>query len=253
MPRRKKLVIQGSNTAKSGFKNEQDVADKFNNWRKDKDAQKWLLSMNYSLKKIEIVKAFRISGFKADVNVRVMIKYKDIEDIENLQVKLVSNPQGFNQVDKRWIDTYVEMWKVPSDIAKILKLFTGETKPEMTNGLKDKRRMTFNEMDKKNQNKIIKFFNKNKFLIISDILKGRGEFSADWVLVILRTNGNVTSTLKSINEVMNLYSQGDVRITSEGSLKIGKIGMQRKGGDGGRSTANMLQFKINPVEIFNIA
>ncbi len=27
--------------------------------------------------------------------------------------------------------------------------------------------------------------------------------------------------------------------------------MQRKGGDGGRPTANMLQFKINPAEIVN--
>jgi hypothetical protein len=28
--------------------------------------------------------------------------------------------------------------------------------------------------------------------------------------------------------------------------------MQRKGGDGGRDTAKMLQFKINPSELFNI-
>ena len=35
------------------------------------------------------------------------------------------------------------------------------------------------------------------------------------------------------------------------SLKIGKIGMQRKGGDGGRDTAKMLQFKVNPVELFD--
>ena len=28
--------------------------------------------------------------------------------------------------------------------------------------------------------------------------------------------------------------------------------MQRKGGDAGRETANMLQFKIDPAEIFNI-
>lgn len=26
--------------------------------------------------------------------------------------------------------------------------------------------------------------------------------------------------------------------------------MQRKGGDGGRSSANMLQFKINPIKLF---
>jgi len=57
--------------------------------------------------------------------------------------------------------------------------------------------------------------------------------------------------LKSINEAMNVFGNGDIRITSQGSLKIGRIGMQRKGGDGGRDTAKMLQFKINPVELFN--
>ena len=33
---------------------------------------------------------------------------------------------------------------------------------------------------------------------------------------------------------------------------VWKITMQRKGGDGGRITANMLQFKINPAELFEI-
>jgi hypothetical protein len=28
--------------------------------------------------------------------------------------------------------------------------------------------------------------------------------------------------------------------------------MQRKGGDGGRETAKMLQFKINPAELFDM-
>jgi hypothetical protein len=87
-------------------------------------------------------------------------------------------------------------------------------------------------------------------LIISDLLKGRGEFSADWTLVILKLNGESRWVLKSINHVMNVFGSGDVRITREGSLKIGKIGMQRKGGDSGREGAKMLQFKINPVELF---
>ena len=33
-------------------------------------------------------------------------------------------------------------------------------------------------------------------------------------------------------------------------LEIGRITMQRKGGDAGRATAKMLQFKINPVQLF---
>ena len=36
-----------------------------------------------------------------------------------------------------------------------------------------------------------------------------------------------------------------------GSLKVGKITMQRKGGDAGRESAKMLQFKINPCLLFD--
>ena len=166
-----------------------------------------------------------------------------------MQVKLVSNPQGFNQIDKRWVDQYVELWNIPHDITKILKLFTGEISPAKNN-LRDPRRMFLDEMSKDDQDKLINFVKKNKILIVSDLLKGRGEFSADWTLVILKMNGESRWVLKSINQVMNIFGAGDVRITREGSLKIGKIGMQRKGGDGGRDTAKMLQFKINPVELF---
>ncbi|MBU3918649.1 type II restriction endonuclease [Patescibacteria group bacterium] len=251
--RKKDLIKLGSKTAKGGFKNEKDVINRFNNWAKDEVAQKWLRAMSYKISDIEYVKASKVRGqYKADIQVRVriVIKLKSQEDLQNLQVKLVSNPQGFNQIDKRWIDKYVEFWNIPEDITKILKLFTGEIKPTKRR-LKDRRRMLLSEMDKSDQDKIVKFFEDNKILIVSDLLKGRGEFSADWVLVILKINNESKWTLKSINEAMNVFGGGNVRITSQGSLKIGKIGMQRKGGDAGRDTSKMLQFKINPVELFD--
>ena len=247
------LAKLGSETAKGGFRNEKDVIGRFNNWTKDEVAQKWLKAMGYKISDIEYVKASKVRGqYKADIQVRVriVIKLKSQEDLQNLQVKLVSNPQGFNQIDKRWVDKYVELWNIPQDVARILKLFTGEIKPTKK-GLKDPRRMLLTEMGKSDQEKILNFFEKNKILIVSDLLKGRGEFSADWILVILKTNGESKWVLKSINEAMNVFGSGDVRITNQGSLKIGKIGMQRKGGDNGRDTAKMLQFKINPVELFN--
>jgi len=250
---KKKLIRLGSQTAKGGFKNENDVIKCFNKWEKDEVAKKWLKAMGYEISDIEYVKAVKVRGqYKADIQVRVriIIKLKSQEDLQNLQVKLVSNPQGFNQVDKRWIYKYVELWNIPKDVVKILKLFTGEIKPTKS-GLEDSRRMLLTEMDEKDQNKIIKFFEGNKILVVSDILKGRGEFSADWVLVILKVNGKSAWTLKSINEAMNVFGSGEIRITDQGSLKIGQIGMQRKGGDNGRDSAKMLQFKINPVELFN--
>lgn len=251
--RRKNLVKLGSQTAKGGFRNEKDVIIQFNNWAKDEVARKWLKAMGYKISDIEYVKASKVRGqYKADIQVRVriVIKLKLQEDLQNLQVKLVSNPQGFNQIDKRWVDKYVELWNIPVGIAKLLKLFTGEKKPARK-GLKDPRRMFLPEMSKSDQNKIIKFFENNKILVVSDVLKGRGEFSADWMLVILKINNESRWVLKSINEAMNVFGSGDVKITSRGSLKIGKITMQRKGGDAGRDSSKMLQFKINPVELFN--
>lgn len=248
----KQMIALGSRTAKGGFANEQDVVDRFNNWKTDTLTQEWLAGMNYKIDDIEFVKASKVKGqYKADIQVRItiLIKLKSQEDLQNLQVKLVSNPQGFNQIDKRWVDKYVELWNIPRDIVKILKLFTGEIAPTK-NDLRDSRRMFLDEMSESDQNKLINFIKENKILIVSDLLKGRGEFSADWTLVILKVNGENAWVLKSINHVMNIFGSGDVRITREGSLKIGKIGMQRKGGDGGRDTAKMLQFKINPVELF---
>lgn len=248
---KKKLIKLGSQTAKKGFRNEKDIVKKFNSWRDDEDAQDWLAIMGYDLKKIEKVKAIIITGsHKTDVQVQITIYLKEAVAIENLSVKLVSNPQGFNQVDKRWIDKYVKMWNIPQNIVEALKLFTGEIKPRRKN-LRDPRRMFLDEMDIQTQKLILNFFNKNKILIISDILKGNDEFPVNWMMVVLKKkNKNPEWVLKHINQVLNIFGSGDVIITDRGSLKIGKITMQRKGGDGGRETSKMLQFKINPIELF---
>ena len=67
------------------------------------------------------------------------------------------------------------------------------------------------------------------------------------MLVILKIKDEeIKWALKPMNFILNFYGNGDVEITKQGSIKIGKITIQRKGGDGGRDTAKMLQFKINP-------
>ena len=249
---KKKLIKLGSRTARKGFKTEKDIVKKFNNWRGDEDAQQWLTVMGYDLKKIEKVKAIIITGsHKTDVQVQITIYFKEAVAVENLSVKLVSNPQGFNQVVKRWVDKYVEMWNIPENITEALKLFTGEIKPGRKN-LKDPRRMFLDEMEAKTQKFIVDFFSKNKILIISDILKGSDEFPVNWMMVVLKKKSEKPEwALKHINYVLNVFGSDDVRITAQGSLKIGKITMQRKGGDAGRETSKMLQFKINPMELFH--
>lgn len=248
MKNEKEKFEHGSKIAKNGFQNERDIAEKFNNWENDSEAQEWLIIMNYKLEEIEYVRADVINGYKADLNVKVQIKLKNIIDVENIQVKLVSNKKGFNQVDKRWLKKYDELWDIPENVYKVLQYFTGELKPyKKTQSAK---RMFLNEMSEEEQKIVIEWFNQNKITILTDIIKGRGEFSAEWVLVVQKV-GEIKWVLKNINDVLNhYYGDGEVKISPRGSINFCKITIQRKGGDNGRETANMLQFKLDPTELF---
>lgn len=243
--------LQGSKTAKNGFLNEDAIVNKFNNWETDIEAREWLLIMQYDLNEIEFVKAVKLSGYKTDVQVQVTIKLLSALDVQNLQVKLVSNSTGFNQIDKRWVDKYVELWNIPNNITNILKRYTGEIIPNINNP-KDSRRMFANEFSLKEQEEIINWIKSNKTLIISDILKGRGQMSAEWMLVAQKLSNNYRWILKPMNFCLNFFGNGAVEITKLGNFKIAKIGMQRKGGDGGRVSSQMLQFKINPAQLFDV-
>lgn len=245
------LIKLGSDTAKNGFKNEQDIAERFNSWDKHKEAQDWLKIMGYNLDKINKVKAVVLHGYKSDINVQVFIFSSESVDVRNIQVKLVSNKRGFNQIDKRWVKHYQEMWGFNDEILRLLQYFTGELPPCRSNQSNQKR-MLITDFNETEQKLLLDWFNKNKFLVLADVIRGRGEFAAEWVLVAQKIEANARWVLKNINEVMQHYGSGYVRISPKGSIKLGRITIQRKGGDGGRETANMLQFKIDPTELFDI-
>ncbi|MCT8547610.1 type II restriction endonuclease, partial [Glaesserella parasuis] len=169
----------------------------------------------------------------------------------NIQVKLVSNKKGFNQIDKRWVRNYQEMWNFDDRLLILLKYFTGELPPYLS-GTKSKKRMFITEFSLEEQHLILNWFQQNKILVLTDIIRGRGDFSAEWVLVAQKIQNNARWVLKNINDVLQHYGQGDISISPRGSIKFGRITIQRKGGDNGRDTANMLQFKIDPTELFDI-
>lgn len=241
----------GSNTAKGGFLNERWVINEFNQWKNSDLAKDCLVEMGYELDKIESVYAEKINGsFKADlqVQIKITIHFKTLIEAQNISVKLVSNPQGFNQIDKRWVVKYKELWNFDDEIERILKLYTGELPPYKDT--RDKRRMFLDEMSKVEQERLMQWFRKNQILILNDILKGRGRFAAEWFLVIQRLESQLKYKILAINEAINFFS-GEVMINNKGNLKLGKIGIQRKGGDNGRKSAKMLQFKLNPCEVFH--
>ena len=252
-------VERGSKTAKGGFQNEDEIRDKFNNWQTDAEARAWLEAMNHSPAAIDGVSASKPHGEKADVEVTV--KTKSGERVERISIKLVSTANGFNQIDKRWLKTYATMWKMPPDVVEALKLFVGETPPRESS--RDKRRMYLDELDQNARQAVVDFFTANKDEIVSDLLAGDGIHSAGWMMVIHRpksvtrsvSEGEATDkpkwVIRSSADAIKFYSEGPVELTKAGNLKIGRITLQRKGGDNGRETAKMLQFKINPVQLFD--
>lgn len=245
------LVQRGSQTAKDGFKNEQDICDKFNHWQFDAEAKQWLKIMQYNLNDIDYVKAVILHGYKADINLQIQIKLKPAINTENIQVKLVSNKRGFNQVDKRCLLHYKEMWNIPDDVFSLLQYYTGEKLPYKDN-VRDSRRMFIDEFSKEEQDILLRWFSTNKTLVLTDIIKGRGKFSVEWVLVAHKFGEDTRWILVNINQVLQYYSNGDVKISPKGSLYIGNVTIQRKGGDNGRDSAKMLQFKLDPTQLFAI-
>lgn len=247
-----------SKTAKGGFDNEKEVAEKFTNWRNDKDAQQWLKTMMYDLKDIITVEGIEFGSrrYKADVlvTVKVIIKRKsgdrELTNVEKIQVKLVSNKSGSNQIERKFVDSYKEIWHMPDDVANTLKHFCGELPPR--DGCIDSKRMFMNEFTSSERDNLCQFMEENMVMIISDIIRGRGRFAAEWMLVIHKHQG-YSWKLISINEAINHYV-GDhkVEYTPNGGIRLGKITMQRKGGDNGKKTANQLQFKANPLSIFTL-
>ncbi len=269
----------GSTTAKGGFANEKEICKKFNNWGKDTEAKLWLKIMGYEIESIDSVGAILIPtrikkedaerlGFKesfkelmkfkkADAQIRVIITIGKIVKVENLSLKKANSDADYNQVDKRWVDSYKEIWGFDDEIAFGLKLFTGELNPYSypeiigNRTLRDERRMFLDELPERLRDKTITFFKENKILVVSDILKGRGGLSANWMLVTRYNKIADTTTwiLKDINTAMNFFGSGEVRFSPKGSLYIGRITMQRKGGT---PDPTKLQFKIKPCELFEV-
>ncbi len=271
----------GSMTAKGGFLNEADICNKFLNYHQDNEAQIWLTIMGYDSKKITLLTATQIPvrinkekalsfGItenkyeetikykKADIQIKIEITIDNIVYIENLSLKKANKTAGFNQIDKRPVATYQKIWGFDKTIAYWLRCFTGDILPSEINtkeylsfrDIKEKR-VFLDELPQEKLKDIIHFFTENKYLILSDIIKGRGGLSAEWMLVTqkdTKNNETITWVLKDINTTINFYAQGEVKLSPRGSLKIGRITMQRKGGT---PDPTSLQFKMNPLELFD--
>lgn len=262
-----------STAAKRGFKVEdlfvEHLSDDNSTFRK-----KLLIELGFQDEKIESIQATKPRGYLSNsftnLKTDVALQIKTGSNISNLDsqnfsIKLVSakDASGFNQLDKRWVDTYSKLFKIPEDVTFLLKLYTGEIGPDeyefKPETIRDNRRLFLTEFLEKDQKLILDFFNKNLLKIIHTLFIGEtNQFVPNWLIVIQNSNESIDSLEDSLFKLSPIYEaiqiffgDGKVSITKQGNLKLGNMTMQRKGGDGGKKTANMLQFKINPNLAFS--
>lgn len=256
MKKHSKTVEEGSKTAKGGFENEKLVKTIFNDWKINERAKTWIKSMGKEPEKITTLNAFLpkelgLPNGKADVILKIDSKK------EGISIKRFS--AGFNQIDKRWADKYADLWKIPENVLNVLKKYAGQEgfrpvdlikEEEKLESIKDRRRYYLNELATDEKNLVLGFFKINLHRIIKDLFQGQGETKADWLLVVKYEDEEIIdSKLISIEKAIQHYSKGGISVTAKGNIKLGKITLQRKGGDGGRETAQMLQFKFSPDDV----
>lgn len=121
------------------------------------------------------------------------------------------------------------------------------------------RRRTFSQMKRENPElvkKVIDFFSNKKEEIIKSVLIDNEPIDKFFFIIAeIKNDETICYYIITAKSLIDIYTQGDIRITSEGNLLIGKVEMQRKGGnhwngeDWNDDKANQLQFKIRPSEI----
>ena len=97
------------------------------------------------------------------------------------------------------------------------------------------------EFSEEERNGLLNELNSKKREFLNLIFKGEEEkYAPKWMVI---SHMNEIKMVK-IDDLIDEYVKQNFELTKKGSIKLGSITIQRKGGDNGRKTAQMLQVKI---------
>ena len=243
--------MNGSEIAKSGFNNEYDIVEMFNNWKENPDAKRMLKQMGYELSELsdDDVLASKIRGtVKPDI--KISIKGED----KFISAKKYVPHADYNHVARSSVYSYHEVFKFSQFTLECLQVFTGECLPSENpnilakdlNSIKSHKRANLREIKGDYVESVLGFFENNLKNILDYVFCGDG-IRPDY-MIITEAASRSKYYLIPMSEVVDFYlGDGSVSISPRGSLSIGNfITVQRKGGKG--SPTN-LQFKFKPSAI----
>lgn len=255
----------------SDFK--ESICQLINEYQKEDTVKSWLTNMGYAIDHIDFLEGVQtdlrikredfkrlnveheydelMRYKKSDIQLRIIISPGSILKFENISL-LYKDYHDKKVVDKRDVETYKSMWGFNNELELWLKLYTGKLNPmDFTDKIgiskfRHQNRLSFDEMPKNIQDSFIQFFNNNRIIIASDLLKGRGGLSANWVICLLENSNEKKTIFLDINKVMNHFGAGEISTTESGALTIGGLVMEA-------SEDKNLQFLISPQKLDSIS
>lgn len=257
----------GSRTAKTGFKNEDVILSFFNSWKINKISQDFLKFIcnneNLSYKRIKGITAERIGGKGEKSDITVEIRTDTTTNIVGISLKK-QEEKGYNHLGRREPNVYAEKFKF-SETARIalykycgiagyspIELFEeGKISQKKYETYKDtpfkgkthregRGRFFFYELSREEQTALLYEFKDKQEMILTYVLKGEGSLQADYLIITKHTvEDKYIFHIETIEETIK-RAKGEVLASKRGTVHLGKITAQRKGGTGG---AWQLQFK----------
>jgi hypothetical protein len=173
-----------------------------------------------------------------------------------LLISLKKSLVNFSQVERRELTKLHEVYHFPPEIFKLLNLFVGHLPPSAytTKKTKSSKRMFMDEFSREEQQQIIQYFTALAPQIVKNCLQGlEAEYCPDFLVVTPSETDFSQAKLIPMSEAITMVlGDGVVELTPRGSLRIGNLTMQRKGGDNGAETAKDIQFKFKPKSLFGL-
>lgn len=231
------LSLTNSNTAKNGFKEEENMIKDLNN-----NEELHIAFETFINKKI--TKTF---AKYADNHSKI-----DINNIDNICIQVKKYKKGqFGQVDRHWIDEIINKIPLMKNIEKYLKNLCEYPLKECGKIIdKSKSIKKLNNTNYTNDelNTFLKNINERKKEILKFAFCGYSEACPQYLCGVEYDKNNKRNKIIIYNiiDVLTYLEQFDFKIKkSETVIELGDcFTLQRKGGDGGKKSSNQLQFKL---------
>lgn len=174
------------------------------------------------------------------------------ENVRGISLKTYKPEVSFSQANRGTVETYARDLGIPTGVIETLRDFTTIDQSG--------RRIMLNNATEAAQQDLLRFFVQYQRQIISHVLRGKAEsvLKADWMMFHENNDDNWVQRIGDrsfwllfpMASVIDCCCKTPPSINKNGNLILGiGLTLQRKGGDGGATSANDLQFKINPRAI----